>query len=1017
MKKSLLFLFLLVLGVTQGWAVDYLTLPTSGGTLEANKIYSVTTTNRTALPALSVPDNSTVTIYIAKGKTLTVKSQTAGKPAIAVPATSTLVLTGGGTLRVYGGKAGAYHRTNGTGGVGAAPGIGGVAGEGGVALKDGGAGTAMGTVYVRGNVYVRAARGTSYGRRATTGHGADGLTPTYAIGGGAGGGSGKKGSVKNGGAGGDGTLYVEKTARVAFLNGRRRTPTKFTRPNVVTITYNANGGSGSSPAQTINEYGFVNVKENNFTYVGNKTDDKNSGLSQVTSYKFAGWNTAADGNGVSYANKDLILADGIGTTGKTDNIILYAQWDKTNAYVYYEIWNADQLRKFEEYVNNTKIENSNKSNCMLMADIDMSESAWNESVNAGKWTGGWKNWVPIGDAVQDLSDALERAYMGTFDGNGHVVSNLVMSNPISITDELKAENTSAGGKILQAQWEKAFGRAGLIGYAKGATIKNVVVKNAIIYGKWQVAAVCGRLDNGSLTNCGSYGDLNLNCVAPRVQYQYTNNRGVESTVFQTISNYNKEGLESRVIAGVVVTDAADVVDDNPISSVWSTYNLYRHDKPATANNTIVYYVPRKNYVVGCWYNSKFPNRDENYRDYTQNAPEAKTGITRKNWVYVDTVDVNGVKQLNAIASNGALCYALNDKKDGGTAWTQTFNEDDKNDETRNYDECPRPTSEGLAVYKDADDAYSNHIYTISFDSNGGTECDDVFVTRRYEAKSRTYPSPLPTPTLDGSSFVGWFTELNGETQFAEASEATVQSDITLYAKWLGGPQTITVNANQDPQNEERYYCTFYYGEQAYQMPEDVVAYIATRNSDSNDLIMRSLKDGNGNVSRIIPAGEAVILKAKSNTITLTAVDSEAEVNENNLLYGSDEDVSVMDVSDNIPSSDESESAADVVYNNCFIFSGEQGALGFYPPKSETLAAHKAYILLDGVIITDFSNDPEQQAKSLKMIFEDEESEATGISENFVAVKADKAIYNINGVRLSKLQKGLNIVGGKKIFVK
>lgn len=519
--------------------------------------------------------------------------------------------------------------------------------------------------------------------------------------------------------------------------------------------------------------------------------------------------------------------------------------------------------------------------------------------------------------------------------------------------------------------DNSYGRAGLIGYANGATIKNVVVCNAKLSARWQIAAVCGRIDNGKIENCGSFGNLRYN--------------------FVTASS----AQNARVGAGVVTTDSP-----NSVKSVWSTYSSLRTEAPVRND-----FIPSQNYVVGVWNSA---DKNQKYVENTRNADDSYDPDMK--WVYVPKDNV--AEWLR----NGTLCYQVNGDPNNGIMWTQTFVAADNSVDTCKYNLCPRPTTRGLAVYQDGT-TYSNHIYTISFDSNGGSECADVFVTRRYAATSRTYPSPLPTPTLDGSSFVGWFTELNGETQFTEASETTVKSDITLYAKWLGGPQTITVNANQDPQNAERYYCTFYYGEQAYQKPEDVVAYIATRSSDSNDLIMRSLKDGNGNVSRIIPAGEAVILKAKSNTITLTAVDSEAEVNENNLLYGSDEDVSVMDVSDYIPSSDESESAADVVYNNCFIFSGEQGTLGFYPPKSETLAAHKAYILLDGVIITDFSNDPEQQAKSLKMIFEDEESEATGISENFVAVKADKTIYNINGVRLSKLQKGLNIVGGKKIFVK
>ena len=42
---------------------------------------------------------------------------------------------------------------------------------------------------------------------------------------------------------------------------------------------------------------------------------------------------------------------------------------------------------------------------------------------------------------------------------------------------------------------------------------------------------------------------------------------------------------------------------------------------------------------------------------------------------------------------------------------------------------------------------------------------------------------------------------------------------------------------------------------------------------------------------------------------------------------------------------------------------------------------------------------------------------TGIRSMATEKQASDAIYNLQGVRLNKLQKGLNIVGGKKIFVK
>ena len=74
-----------------------------------------------------------------------------------------------------------------------------------------------------------------------------------------------------------------------------------------TITFNANGGTGSMEAQTIAESDTTTpLTTNSFTKTG---------------YTFSGWNTKADGTGTSYTDQ----ATGAGANG---NITLYAQWTK-----------------------------------------------------------------------------------------------------------------------------------------------------------------------------------------------------------------------------------------------------------------------------------------------------------------------------------------------------------------------------------------------------------------------------------------------------------------------------------------------------------------------------------------------------------------------------------------------------------------------------------------------------------------------------------------------------------------
>ena len=77
------------------------------------------------------------------------------------------------------------------------------------------------------------------------------------------------------------------------------------------VTFAANGGSGTMSAQHVNYNSATALTENAFTRTG---------------YKFAGWNTAADGSGTSYADKANITT--------TSNVTLNAQWSACGAGTY-----------------------------------------------------------------------------------------------------------------------------------------------------------------------------------------------------------------------------------------------------------------------------------------------------------------------------------------------------------------------------------------------------------------------------------------------------------------------------------------------------------------------------------------------------------------------------------------------------------------------------------------------------------------------------------------------------------
>ena len=91
--------------------------------------------------------------------------------------------------------------------------------------------------------------------------------------------------------------------------------------------------------------------------------------------------------------------------------------------------------------------------------------------------------------------------------------------------------------------------------------------------------------------------------------------------------------------------------------------------------------------------------------------------------------------------------------------------------------------------------------------------------------------------------------------------------------------------------------------------------------------------------------------------------------------------------------------------NYILFNGDDG-IGFYKANNNTVATNRAYIhVANGVGVKSFAIDLED--------------DATGISDlkDSKDLNDSKVIYNLAGQRLSKTQKGINIVNGKKIAVK
>ena len=78
-------------------------------------------------------------------------------------------------------------------------------------------------------------------------------------------------------------------------------------------------------------------------------------------------------------------------------------------------------------------------------------------------------------------------------------------------------------------------------------------------------------------------------------------------------------------------------------------------------------------------------------------------------------------------------------------------------------------------------------YTISFEENGGSDVSDI--TRI----GGSVIGVLPTPTMTGYTFDGWYTDAELENEFKET--LVPRENITLYAKWTGNAYTVSFHVN------------------------------------------------------------------------------------------------------------------------------------------------------------------------------------------------------------------------------
>ena len=95
--------------------------------------------------------------------------------------------------------------------------------------------------------------------------------------------------------------------------------------------------------------------------------------------------------------------------------------------------------------------------------------------------------------------------------------------------------------------------------------------------------------------------------------------------------------------------------------------------------------------------------------------------------------------------------------------------------------------------------------------------------------------------------------------------------------------------------------------------------------------------------------------------------------------------------------------------NFILANGSHGVAFYTLSNAGEVAAGKAYLQIPTALVP--------EVKALKIIFEDENDDPTGIAITSSISQEDETIYNLAGQRVSTAQKGINIINGKKVIIK
>ena len=555
--------------------------------------------------------------------------------------------------------------------------------------------------------------------------------------------------------------------------------------NNYTVTYNANGGTGSMATDTVIFDQNYTTKANAFTKTG---------------YTFKGWNEKADGTGTDWTNW-------IGKPWKwtyARNVTLYAQWTRDNYTITYNLNGGavtGQPTSYNVESNNITLPTPTKTGYTFTGWTGSNGTTPQTTVTIPKGSTGNKsytaNWTVTNYTItynlnggtitgQPTSYNIEsnEITLPTPTKTGYTFTGWTGSNGTTAQTTVKIAKGSTGNKSYTANWSinsyyidlnlnvdgtahgSGYNSRVTVGFKVGGVDKGYIQDyyTQHTYGTtWEIYGL--KLDGEAVAytasgtlgaqNTGVYVNLNtVNFVANNSSYGTVS---VANRLVVKGTNYTTSGATVTLAGGRTIT--ATKTDAAGYTTTFSNWTPASGTVNAATTITANFTRTANKYTIS----------------YNANGG---TGSMTTDTV---TYNTNYTTKANAFTKTGYTFKGWNEKADGtGTDWTSWIGKPWQWTYTRN-----------VTLYAQ----WTRDNYTITYNLNGGAITGQV---TSYNVESNAIT--LPTPTKTGYTFTGW-TGSNGTTAQKTVTIAKGSTGNKSYtANWSINSYTIDLNLNVDGTN-------------------------------------------------------------------------------------------------------------------------------------------------------------------------------------------------------------------------